>query len=358
MGKITRLQLENFTCFEKLDLEFSNGVNVLIGVNGTGKTHILKVLYAACAVTVGEGRERVFSDKLCSVFSPYRDNISRLWRNPIHYQDASSFLKKTGEDDLNQNSHPIEIEIDTDDKHLNFTTILDSHVIRDYEPESFNAGLEGVYIPVKEMLAHAPGFRSLYAKREIAFEEIYLDILDQAYLPKLKNLSNPAYQSIHAGLGGAIGGMVILKGEHFFLKTEQGEIEFSLLAEGIRKLALLWLLIQNGSLNPGSILFWDEPEANLNPSLLGLVVETLLELQRQGVQIFLTTHNYVLLKEFDLGKKKDDAVRYISLFREKDFDPVSSHSTDEYFAINPNAIAGTFSDLYKRDISRALQVSQ
>ncbi len=31
MGKITRLELENFTCFAKLDLEFSNGVNVLIG---------------------------------------------------------------------------------------------------------------------------------------------------------------------------------------------------------------------------------------------------------------------------------------------------------------------------------------
>ena len=57
MGKITNLKLENFTCFEKLDLEFSDGVNVFIGVNGTGKTHILKVLHAACAITVGEYKQ-------------------------------------------------------------------------------------------------------------------------------------------------------------------------------------------------------------------------------------------------------------------------------------------------------------
>ena len=42
------------------------------------------------------------------------------------------------------------------------------------------------------------------------------------------------------------------------LPPEQGNLEFSLLAEGIRKLALLWLLIQNGVLQSGS--FWDEPE--------------------------------------------------------------------------------------------------
>ena len=45
---ITRLQLENFTAFESLDMELSPGINVLVGANGTGKTHIMKVCYAAC----------------------------------------------------------------------------------------------------------------------------------------------------------------------------------------------------------------------------------------------------------------------------------------------------------------------
>ena len=48
---ITRVKLENFTVFESLDLEPSPGINVLVGANGTGKTHLMKVCYAACDVT-------------------------------------------------------------------------------------------------------------------------------------------------------------------------------------------------------------------------------------------------------------------------------------------------------------------
>jgi ABC-type ATPase involved in cell division len=105
-------------------------------------------------------------------------------------------------------------------------------------------------------------------------------------------------------------GKVISKNEEFFLKNKQGELKFTLLAEGFRKLGLLWLLIQNGTLLSGSALFWDEPETNLNPRLMKTVVEILVELQRLGVQIFICTHDYVLLKEFDLTVQKEDKIRY------------------------------------------------
>ena len=51
-----------------------------------------------------------------------------------------------------------------------------------------------------------------------------------------------------------LGGKVVKHGEEFFLSGEEGEIEFTLLAEGLRKLGLLWLLIRNGSLRPGAVL--------------------------------------------------------------------------------------------------------
>lgn len=335
MGKITRLQLENFTCFAKLDLEFSSGVNVLIGVNGTGKTHILKVLYAACAITVGEGRDKTYRDKLRDIFSPYAGDYRRLCRRPLAAN--ATYIKVYRENNLQL-----------------YGLFPKDHLAWTDESTWKGNELDSVYVPVKEMLAHAPGFISLTSKREIAFEETYVDVIKQAYLPKLKNFPNPSYEKIHTDIGKAIGGKVIIKGEYFFLKSRRGETEFSLLAEGLRKLALLWLLIQNGSLNPGAILFWDEPEANMNPSLVGLIVETLLELQRQGVQVFLTTHNYVLLKEFDLRKKQADAVRYISLFRDESGDVVAE-SSDVYTAISPNTISDTFADLYQRDMARALR---
>ena len=44
---LTRVRLERFTAFEELDLELSPGINVLVGANGTGKTHLMKVCYAS-----------------------------------------------------------------------------------------------------------------------------------------------------------------------------------------------------------------------------------------------------------------------------------------------------------------------
>ena len=213
--------------------------------------------------------------------------------------------------------------------------------------------LTSAYIPVKEMLAHAPGFLATAAKREIAFEEVYADVIKRAFLPKLMGQPDGDRQRLLTVLQKAIDGKVVAKGEYFFLKNKQGDLEFTLLAEGMRKLALVWLLIQNGTLLSGSVLFWDEPEANLNPALMGEVVEVILELQRHGVQVFLATHNYVLLKEFDLRRRNSDLVRYVSLFRDES-GAVSSNASDSYLGINPNAVSRTFSDLYDRELQRSL----
>lgn len=127
------------------------------------------------------------------------------------------------------------------------------------------------------------------------------------------------------------------------------------MAEGLRKLALVWQLIQNGTLLEGSVLFWDEPEANLNPVKVGMLVDVLLELQRMGVQILLATHNYVLLKEFDLRMTDDDKVRFHALYRGPE-NNIQHSATDDFLSIEPNAIAETFLALYDREVRRNLKV--
>ena len=148
--------------------------------------------------------------------------------------------------------------------------------------------VKSTFIPAKEILSNAPGFRSLYKQHEIHVEEIYSDIIDRAYLPPLRKRTN-AVRRIEKRLEAAIGGRVTDEGEELFVENGNGKIEFMLLAEGLRKLGLLWLLVRNGSLPNGSVLFWDEPEANLNPGLLTVVVDVLLQLQRSGVQILIAT---------------------------------------------------------------------
>ena len=212
-----------------------------------------------------------------------------------------------------------------------------------------------VYIPVKEMLANAPGFRSLYAARSIHFEEVYSDILDRAFLPPLLGAPDRSRRQLLDKLRKALEGKVWYDGEEFFLGSKRGTLEFTLLAEGLRKLGLLWLLIQNGTLTDGSILFWDEPETNLNPKLFGPVVEILLELQRQGVQIFIATHDYLILKQLDLQARSDDQVSYHALYRDDDSGDLVCNTTDSYRAIDPNAISEAFADVYDREIRRSLE---
>ena len=215
--------------------------------------------------------------------------------------------------------------------------------------------IESVYIPVKEMLSNAPGFRSLYAAREIHFEEVYADILDRAYLPPLRGSTLGDSKRLLDTLEGVMGGKVTVRNEEFFLSNERGEIEFTLLAEGLRKLGLLWLLIRNGSLRPGAVLFWDEPETNLNPKLYGVVVDVLLELQRVGVQVFLATHDYVILKEIDLQAKGSDKVAFHSLYRSEETGEIACRSTNNFLQIHPNVISEVFDSIYDRDVQRALE---
>ena len=335
---ITRVKLENFTVFESLDLEPSPGINVLVGANGTGKTHLMKVCYAACGTIDSENKASVLIDKLSGIFRPSGRNLRRLVRN-------RSKVRETAEGSVQVGGREFSFHIDRNDEGRMGCSVSDN---------IFAANINSTYIPAKDMLANAPGFRSLYAAREVHFEETYLDILDRAYLPSLRNPAEFVPAHLQGRLEAELDGKVTLHGEEFFLSGEQGEIEFTLLAEGLRKLGLLWLLIRNGSLRPGAVLFWDEPETNLNPKLYGVVVDVLLELQRVGVQVFLATHDYVVLKELDLQAKDGDQVAFHSLYRSPETGEIACQTSKAYSGIHPNAIADTFSSIYDREIRRSL----
>ena len=334
---ITRLQLQRFTAFEELNFKPSRGINVLVGANGTGKTHLMKVVYAACDVSkTGSG----FAEKLTRVFMPSGLSIGRLVKRRGESSRCSVRVVRT--------EMALRISFSNHTKEAASARVLGASGWKS-DP------VESVYIPVKEMLANAPGFRSLYAQREIHFEEVYDDIIARAYKPVLRGPIDRSREMLLASLRKTIAGKVTIKNEEFFLRSRQGNLEFTLLAEGMRKLSLLWLLIQNGTLLDGSVLFWDEPETNLNPKLFGAVVGILLELQRMGVQIFIATHDYAILKELDLQKRNGDRLAYHSLYREIDDGEIACHKVRNYLEIHPNAIADAFTDLYDREVIRSLR---
>lgn len=341
---VTRMKLSRFTAFEELDFEPSPGVNLLVGANETGKTHLMKAAYAACDVSK-PASEIGFVKKLVRVFLPWNGAPGRL----VKRRDKSSHC---------------EISVHRETSRLK--AVFSNHVtaaahanvsgIREWKKHP----AASVYIPVKEMLVNAPGFGALYRGREIHFEEIYADIIDRASLPLLRGASL-SQRNLVKILEESLTGRIELEGETFFHKSRRGKIEFTLLAEGMRKIGLLWLLVKNGALLPessaprDSVLFWDEPEANPNPGLFGPAVEFLLELQRQGAQIFVASHSYGILKSFDLRKKEGDNVAFHSLYRSGKDDEIQLRTVDSYLAVEPNAIAEAFDDLYDREIERSIR---
>jgi hypothetical protein len=84
------LRLKNLTVFPDAHFTFAGGLNVMIGENGSGKSHVLKAAYAAIAVSAQRAAnapsdsptksylETAMADKLRNVFRP--DDLGRIAR--------------------------------------------------------------------------------------------------------------------------------------------------------------------------------------------------------------------------------------------------------------------------------------
>ena len=333
---LTRIRLDHFTAFGRLDLELTPGINVFIGANGTGKTHLLKVAYAACDA----GKTGVsVAEKLTRVFLPSGRAIGRL----VKRQQGSA----RGAVDVWRGPRKLRVSFS------NHATTPAAAAVTGSARWSEDA-VESVFIPVKEMLSNGPGFRSLYAQREIHFEEIYADVLDRAYRPALRGPVEPIRKGILKTLQTVVEGKVNVRNEEFFLRNRHGNLEFTLLAEGMRKLGLLWLLVQNGTLLNGSVLFWDEPETNLNPKVFAVLIEILLQLQRMGVQVLIATHEYAILKELELLMRADDRVRFYTLYRDQSDGELTYETASVPFELDHSPIAEAFTSLYDRAVTQSL----
>lgn len=201
---LTYIKFENFTAFSFLELNLSPGINVFVGTNGTGKTHLIKAAYAACDISKTKDN---FADKLIRTFLPSGRMLRRLVKRQQGSSRASLELKREEE----QPGEPLRIRI-------SFTNHTENPKSAQTEgvQKWIEYPIEAVYIPVKEMLSAAPGFRSLYAQREIHFEEIYSDLLDRAYRPPLRGPIDRERKKLLEKLNTLIEGNVTIKDEEFF----------------------------------------------------------------------------------------------------------------------------------------------
>jgi energy-coupling factor transporter ATP-binding protein EcfA2 len=385
---ITGVEIENFTAFGRLQLSLSPRVNVVIGSNGTGKTHLLKAIYGLALAGLPASADRSakevaadISGKLLRLFSPEESKISALRASGAN---ALTRLSLVSSDEtrvaisFGSRSQAVQIEVDTG---------------------GTGHELQPVFIPTKEVLSLVRGMRHPDHDRatvEMIFDDGYINLAELLVRPGFEDEASsldadPRLSSIVRELVDLVGGRYrwISEGAfrfepgHYeekadparskskaaqvyqdstvtrFVPIGEQSLSSGMTAEGYRKIGVLHRLLSNGSISPGAtgVLLWDEPEANLNPKLMKKLVQLLLELSRNGQQIVLATHDYVLLKWFDLlmDKGKDDHVRFHVLAREDRSGTMTINSTDDYDQLSNTGIAKTFSELYDAEIERSLE---
>ena len=286
------LYIKNFTAFAETDLRFSDGLNVFLGENGVGKSHLLKLSYAVMAALAerrGEARhtksrlQRAIGEKLVNVMRA--EALGRLARRQQGRQRCEVALT------LDRPQVKVSFSFATQTK---FDVVLDQYPTTRFRRVP-------VFLPTRELLSIYPGFSALYDSRHLEFEESWRDTCQLLGAPTLKESREGDARALLTPLEELMGGRLVLdRNGRFYLRSQQGSMEIPLVAEGVRKLGMLARLVATDSLTSRTSLFWDEPETNLNPKLIKGVAKAILGLVKQGVQVLVATHNLFLLREFEL----------------------------------------------------------
>ncbi len=339
---LKRMTLKNLTVFTEADLEFGQNLNVIIGENGAGKTHLLKIIYSVLAVSAEEGRKQKatpltksflqtrLANKLVNIFRP--ESLGRLAK------------RKQGRERCD-----ISLVLEQSDWNIafSFASNSKSEVSIEKLPNTW-VDVSPVYLPTRELLTIYPNFISVYEGHYLEFEETWRDtcILLGALIQRgtkekrIRELLEP----LEIAMGGAI---VLDRNGRFYLRTDSGSMEMPLVAEGLRKLGMLARLIATGALLDKGYLFWDEPEANLNPILIKQVAKSILDLCDSGIQVFIATHSLFLLRELEIllsdPMRKKVKAKFFGL-----------HQTEDGVRIDQGSTVDDIGDIAALDAYKAL----
>ena len=203
-------------------IEFCDGINVLIGENGVGKTTILKMIYAATQWSIKQ-TDQGKTKRLIQFFSNSLKDSDAL-KNAENKEDYCYYKVSDG-------TH-------------NFEDSLSHKGIFNYD-QWLGLDIQSVFIPTTEMLSHAKGFLAMNQKYNMPFDGTQIDIIVNASLPETREIPF-AMSKILDKLSAVIDGTVILENDSFYVLKKDGQkVDFSLEAEGLRKLGLLWKLMDN-----------------------------------------------------------------------------------------------------------------
>jgi AAA15 family ATPase/GTPase len=260
-------------------------LNLFIGKNGCGKTWLLKMLYVVMRSQeeFGRGQDHrdfhdVLGDKLYWTFQSQHlgDLVRRGKGNRLEVSagmdDATELIFGFGPD-TNKQVKP---------SHNNLPLRQDN----------------SIFLPPKEVLSlwHVI-LKSAVQNREFGYDATYADLVLALQNPPQAGRNYDSFAKSRKQLEAMFQGRVLFEDQQWLYR--QGNSRFSIhsTAEGIKKIAILDTLLGNRFLTPGSVIFIDEPESALHPTAIVELLDILHMLAEQGMQIFMATHSYYVVKK-------------------------------------------------------------
>jgi ABC-type transport system involved in cytochrome c biogenesis ATPase subunit len=328
--KLTEMKIRNFTVFEQADFAFAPGINVFIGENGTGKSHVLKALYAILRGVRDQAADKPEAERW------QRERLAEVFKVDAGRASAVSSLVRIDKQD---DGATLAV---TAGKQAETVLKIDQAGELTLSEQRWRPPLDATLLPARDILAMCEGFVSIYERQRISFDESYRDACLALEQPELKGSEKQAADLLSAPLRSMLGGEVTRENGRFHVDFGAGKHEAHLVAEGLRKIAALVQLTGNGSIHDGSALLWDEPEANMNPRIIARLAPALHKLAASGVQLFIATHDYLLSHKLSLAAEYNTEpkveMKFFSLHHEGRLDPVEVEEAPTLAKISNNAI--------------------
>lgn len=325
---LDQIKIKNFGPLPNSEYQFAAGLNVIVGENGLGKSQLLKLLYSVLKVNADAkdltkaALQKAYADKLVGVFRP--DALGRLAK------------RKQGRERCEVH---VVMKDEAFSSGFSFASQAKSEVQIELLPAAALSQLPA-YFPTRELVTLCPWFGPLYDNYHLRFEESWRDTVSLLSAPSVKGAKEKKAAELLKPLEAAMGGKVVVDtatGEFYLNIPGEGNMEMPLVAEGLRKLAMLARLVSTGALLDKGYLFWDEPETNLNPKLIKVLAASILQLCKQGIQVFIATHSLFLLRELEILAKSVDfqeiEQRYFGLSAGAGDEPVALEQGDSVDAL-------------------------
>jgi len=335
---ISSCEIKNLGPIEHIEFEDLANINLIIGKNACGKTFLLKILYSAIRSIEeyrrGKDRRRIneiISEKL-------------YWTFQVNHLND---LVRKGSDSLSF-SLTNESENEFWYKFGSSTEKIIQKVTNTFPRRDANS----LFIPAKEILSL---FHVVKKTRDIdrmfGFDDTYLDLVRAVEIDPMKGKNYERFSLSRKNLEKMLNGKIVFEQDEWIYKQGNSRFPIHTTSEGFIKIAIFDRLLGNRYLSPESIVFIDEPEDALHPSMISKFLEIIAMLASEGIQFFISSHSYFVVKKLALLALKKKKLKILSISFEDDAINIS----DLRDGMPDNPIIDESIRLYEQEVEMTLQ---